>query len=76
MSATGKLNNMSMGEMICMKMTVAMMVTYGVGGVAAALAPRPPLDTRLAVIALLLLYSVHVFWIALARKRECSSSPE
>ena len=75
MSATGKLNNMSMGEMICMKMTVAMMVTYGVGGVAAALAPRPPLDTRLAVIALLLLYSVHVFWIA-ARKRESSGSPE
>ena len=53
-----------------MKMTVAMMVIYGGGGIAAALAPRPSLDTRLSLIALLLLYSVHIFWIVLARKRE------
>ena len=52
-----------------MKTNILLLTIYGGCGVAAALAPNGLLDSRLAVMALCLLYTAHMFWRTRARKR-------
>ncbi len=57
-----------------MKMNDIMMVTYGVCGVAAAIAPHELLNFKLSSMALILIYSTHIFWTAVAGKHAPDNS--
>jgi hypothetical protein len=57
-----------------MKMSVVMMLIYGVTGVMAAVVPNKLLDPKLALVVLSLLYSAHISWGAVAGKRAHESS--
>lgn len=56
-----------------MKMMAAMIVIYGVFGLAAIFAPLGLIDSKLALTALLPLYSAHFFWRVVAKKRDRSA---
>ena len=57
-----------------MKMNDIMMVIYGVCGVAAAIAPSAVINFKLSSMALILIYSAHMFWTAVAGKHAQDNS--
>lgn len=57
-----------------MKMNDIMMVIYGVCGVAAAIVPQAVINFKISSMALILIYSAHMLWTAIAGKQAQDNS--